>query len=86
MAPQLYAGKLTDFNDSMAQAIENALNDLIGPLPSAPPDLVDKRRALFIAIAQGVIDHLASKQAALQIDFNVGLVHVTTNPVLNVKH
>ena len=85
MPTQLYAGTLTDFNDSMAQAIENSLNALLGPLPSSPSKLVDDRRALFIAIAQGVISHLASKQAALQIDFDVGLVHVTTNPVLQVR-
>jgi hypothetical protein len=85
MAAQLYAGSLTDFNDSMAQAIENALNALIGPLPSSPQKLVDDRRALFIAISQGVINHLAAKQEALKIDFDVGLVHVTTNPVLQVR-
>jgi hypothetical protein len=82
---ELYAGTLAVFNDSMAEAIENALNALT-PLPSAPQAMVDERRTLFIAIAQGVIDHLASKQAALQIEFDVGLVHVKTNPVLQVKH
>ena len=62
MATQLYAGSLTDFNDSMAQAIENALTTLIGPLPSSPQKLIDDRRALFIAISQGVINHLAAKR------------------------
>jgi hypothetical protein len=85
MPTQLYAGTLTDFNDSMAQAIETALSALVGPLPSAPQKLVDDRRCLFIAISQGVINYLAAKQAALQIDFDVGVVHVTTNPVLQVR-
>jgi hypothetical protein len=85
MPTELYAGSLADFNDSMAQAIENSLNALIGPLPSAPQKLVDDRRALFIAISQGVINYMAAKQAALKIDFDVGPVHVTTNPVLQVR-
>jgi hypothetical protein len=85
MPTQLYAGTLTDFNDSMAQAIEAALTQLLGPLPSAPPQLVDDRRKLFIAISRGVIDHLKSKQAALKIDFHVGPVHVVTNPDIDVR-
>jgi hypothetical protein len=89
MPTQLYAGNLEHFEteDSMARAIEEALADLLGPLPSAPEKLVHDRRALFIAISRGVINHLASKQAALKIDFDVGLtpVHVTTNPVFQLR-
>jgi hypothetical protein len=85
MPTQLYAGTLTDFNDSMAQAIENALTQLLGPLPAAPPQLVDDRRALFIAISRGVINHLKSKEAALKIDFNIGFFHVSTSPDIDVR-
>jgi len=85
MPTELYAGTLADFNDSMAKAIEDALNALMGPLPSVPQKVVDDRRALFIAIANGVINHLAAKQEALQIDFDVGLDHITTNPVIQVR-
>jgi len=85
MPTELYAGTLADFNDSMAKAIEDALINLMGPLPSVPQKVVDDRRALFIAIARGVINHLAEKQAALQIDFDVGLDHITTNPVIQVR-
>jgi hypothetical protein len=85
MPTELYAGTLADFNDSMAKAIEDALNAFMGPLPSVPQKVVDDRRALFIAIANGVINHLAAKQAALQIDFDVGLDHITTNPVIQVR-
>ncbi|MBZ5684099.1 MAG: hypothetical protein LAP86_03620 [Acidobacteriia bacterium] len=85
MPTELYAGTLADFNDSMAQAIEDALTALMGPLPSVPPKVVHDRRALFIAIANGVIKHLAEKQAALKIDFDVGLDHITTNPVIQVR-
>lgn len=85
MPTELYAGTLTDFNDSMAKEIEDALSHLIGPLPSAPEKLVNDRRALFIAIAKGVINHLKSKQAALEIEFNIGAVHVTTTPDIKVR-
>jgi hypothetical protein len=85
MPTELYAGTLADFNDSMAKEIEDALADLMGPLPSAPEKLVNDRRALFIAIANGVINHLKNKQAALEIEFDVGAVHVTTNPNIKVR-
>lgn len=85
MPTELYAGTLTDFNDSMAKEIEDALSGLVGPLPSAPEKLVNDRRALFIAIANGVINHLQNKQAALEIEFDVGLVHVKTNPDIKVR-
>jgi len=82
---ELYAGALAKFDDSMAKEIEDALTKLIGPLPSAPQKLVEDRRALFIAIANGVINHLKNKQAALEIEFDVGSVHVTTNPDIKVR-
>jgi hypothetical protein len=85
MPTELYAGKLTDFNDSMAKEIEDALADLIGPLPSAPEKLMNDRRALFIAISNGVINHLKKKQAALEIEFDVGTIQVTTNPDIKVR-
>ena len=85
MSIELYAGTLTDFNDSMAKEIEDALADLIGPLPSAPKKLVNDRRALFIAIANGVINHLQNRQAALEIELDVGLIHVTTHPDIKVR-
>lgn len=87
MPTQLYAGTLDNFEteDSMAKAIEDALVQLLGPLPSAPQKLVDDRRALFIAISRGVINHLKDKQAALRIEFDVGVHHVSTNPNIDVR-
>ena len=84
MPTELYAGTLDDFNDSMAKAIEDALSALMS-LPSVPPKVVEDRRKLFIAIANGVIKHLTEKQAALKIDFDVGLDHITTNPVIQTR-
>ncbi|HEU4837454.1 MAG TPA: hypothetical protein VFS90_23695 [Pyrinomonadaceae bacterium] len=78
---QVYAGTLNDFNDSMAQEIEIALNALSGPLPSEPPKMRDDRRKLFIAIANGVINHLRNHPRAIQVDL-VGSDHITT---INVR-
>ncbi len=88
MPTQLYAGRLAQFDveDSMARSIENALVQLLGPLPSAPPELVNDRRVLFIAIARGVINHLESREAALRIEFDVGFTHVSTHPNIDVDH
>lgn len=85
MPTELYAGTLVDFNDSMAKEIEDALADLIGPLPSAPEKLVEDRRALFIAIANGVINHLKSKQAAVEITFDIGFETVTATTDIKVR-
>jgi len=85
MPTELYAGTQLDFNDSMAKEIEDALDQLIGPLPSLPQKLVEDRRALFIAIANGVINHLEKKQAALEITIDIGNVSVTTHPDIKVR-
>ena len=68
----------------MARAIEDSLTQLLGPLPSAPLSLVEDRRALFIAISRGVINHLKSREAAFRIEFNVGPTHVSTTPHIDV--
>jgi hypothetical protein len=85
MPAELYAGTLADFNDSMAKEIEDALTNLIGPLPSAPEKLVNDRRALFIAIANGVINHLKNKQAAVEITFDIGSGTVTATTDIKVR-
>lgn len=77
-ANRVYAGTLADFDDSLAQEIEIAMNALSGPLPSAPQKVVDDRRKLFIAIANGVIKHLQKHQAAVEITLDGVGNHVTT--------
>ena len=61
----LKAGTLTDFDDSMAEAMENALATLWlaktgDPLPAATQE---DRRLMFVAIAQGVVRHLKDNAA-----------------------
>lgn len=62
----LKAGTLTDFNGSMAEAMEQALDALWHArtgehLPSATEE---DRRLMFVAIAQGVVKHLKDNAGA----------------------
>ena len=85
MPTQLYPGTLTNFNDSMAKSIEDALAGLMGPLPAAPPAAVKDRRVLFIAIAEGVIRYLKLKEAAFAVTVDVGPTDVHVHPDIKVR-
>lgn len=82
MAAQLYAGKIADFANSMAEAMEKELRTLniaagLGDLPDVN---IEDRRRLFIAIAKGVIQHLKDNQGAFKIAVDVtgvGIRNVT---------
>jgi hypothetical protein len=91
-ATQLYSGTFgSGYAGSMAEAIETALNDLRGekgldPLPANDVD----RQMMFLAIAQGVINHLKDREEAFQINFTVDAttpasITVTTHPVIDVQ-
>lgn len=59
----LKAGTQGDFGSSLAELIEQRLNDLLiadglPGLPDGPPEQVRGRRHLFLAIAQAVVEHL----------------------------
>ncbi|MEO1515428.1 MAG: hypothetical protein AAFV95_10455 [Bacteroidota bacterium] len=60
----------SDFTNSMAQAMEQAFRaewpNIMGTDDPAPPPS-DQMRLLFIAIAQGVVRHLASHPEAFDI-------------------
>jgi hypothetical protein len=67
----------SDFPGSMAQAIEQSLNALLihdgkDPLPTAETPETRDRRRLFIAIAQGVIDHLQANADAFEVTHHSG--------------
>lgn len=92
MADALYGGSLNGFADSMAQEIEKALDEArieagFGPLPApGNEDDLKNRRVLFIAIARGVINHLAKHQQAFEISVKVAKhPKVKAHPVINVK-
>ena len=87
MPAQLYAGQIATFDleDSMARQMEIALASLMGPLPSAPQEVVDDRRKFLIAIARGVINHLKLQEDAFKISFDVGVHHVDTTPTIDVR-
>jgi hypothetical protein len=74
---QLYAGTQAAFAGSMAEAMEKAMDTLIQSegkpgLPMA--DTVERkdRRRLFIAIAAGVINHLAARDGSIEVTVHHG--------------
>jgi hypothetical protein len=73
MADRLYGGTLVDFDttDNMARAIEDAYRQvrinagITQPLPSGPN--AQDMRLLFLAVARGVIQHLAAHPQAFEV-------------------
>ena len=72
------------FADSMAKAMEDALNVLLADEgnPTVPVDNTREsrdRRIMFLAISKGIIDHLVANEGAFQFRDNA------TNTVLAVN-
>jgi len=82
LSPGIFAGRILDFDttDSMAWEIEDALAALIGPLPTAPPKMIEDRRKLFIAISTGVIQHLKKHESEFVVTDPEPSSH--TNPLV----
>ena len=84
---ELWGGTIGEFADSMANEIEQAYQAVLAeeekdPLPSQNKE---DRRMLFIAIARGVINHLAKKQKAFQIQLPANPDNALVTPALKVK-
>ena len=83
-------GTLDTFPGSMAEAIEVELNLMLAAdnLPQVPldasPDTRDRRR-LFVAIARGVVNHLAANQASIVVPYVDDGVAKTTTATLTVS-
>jgi hypothetical protein len=84
--PALKAGHVNDFADSMAESIEQAMQQELLltegiPLPSAG---ASDRRLLFVAIARGVLQYLKTHQAetfnsiTFSVDPAAGVAPVTS--------
>jgi hypothetical protein len=93
---ELYGGTLglDDFAGSMAEEIEKALDEVrqergytaLPKPPTADKNDLDDRRMFFVAIARGVIRHLAKHQEAFEITVTVSPhPSVTTHPTIKVK-
>lgn len=89
---ELHGGSLGQFADSMAEEMENALDEVrieagLLPLPNpAHPKDLENRRILFSAIARGVVRHLQKKNEAFEITVKVPPhPSVTTYPAVQVK-
>jgi hypothetical protein len=83
MVDPLYAGKMgpaaspttpTEFIDSMAQRIEDAYWALLAPEQrfdrSTNSEMDRDRRRIFVAIAQGVVEHMHDHQGAFRVEAN----------------
>lgn len=70
-------GTPSEFANSMAAAMETALNQLLADegKPQVPTDNSPEtrdRRIMFVAIAQGVVEHLVENQDAFKVRDAVG--------------
>jgi hypothetical protein len=84
MSTQLYGGSLTDFADSLASEIEDALRDVrLEAGLEVPPD-DDDRRILFIAIGRGVVAHLQKHEQAFRIHVE-GILPLDTTPTIGAR-
>ena len=64
--PSLKAGHISDFSNSMAEAIEVALQQELVLLGEVLPAAGQKdRRVFFVAIARGVLQYLKDHQAEM---------------------
>ncbi len=80
MGTQLYGGTLGDFDssDNMAKEIETAFAamrvaaGITQPLPSGSN--AQDMRIMFLAIARGVIQHLANNPSAFQVQVSDGAI------------
>ena len=63
---QLKAGHISDFSNSMAEAIETALQQELAAMGEVLPAAGQKdRRVFFVAIARGVLQYLKDHQAEM---------------------
>lgn len=87
MGDQLKAGGLDDFAGSMAEAMDLALNAALVAEDKPPLDMTDSaeardRRTLFVAIAQGVVNHLVANHDAFDVTQNDGLTELANHRVV----
>lgn len=78
----LKAGTIADFTNSMAKAIEDAFiaawPDAMGTGTTAPTPNA-QMQLLYVAIAQGVINHLAAHPEAFVIDATLSGTTITSS-------
>lgn len=64
--PSLKAGHISDFSNSMAEAIEVALQQELALLGEVLPAIGQKdRRVFFVAISRGVLQYLKDHQTEM---------------------
>lgn len=90
MGSQLYGGTLGDFDSSnnMAKEIENAfvaMRAAAGITEALPTGInAQDMRIMFLAIARGVIQHMANNPSSFQVQVSDGAV-VSTGSVNSIS-
>ncbi len=82
-----FVGTPPEFAASMAQAMEQALNDLLvaegkPALDTANSAETRDRRTLFVAIARGVVSHLVTNHDAFDVTENDGVTELGNHRVV----
>ena len=76
----LKPGTITDYDNSMAQAMEEAFlaewKNAMGDADSPEPN--NQMRLMFVAVAQGVVRHLHENPDAFRIDNLIDAFHLAT--------
>ncbi len=87
MANTLKAGTLASFGGSMAEAMDLALNQALIAEGKPALDMSNSneardRRTLFVAIAQGLVDHLMANQEAFDVTADDGVTELGNHRIV----
>ncbi len=67
----LKAGKIGDLSASMARAMEDAFrNEWVRVKEGSAPVMTEDMQLIFVAVAQGVVDHLVANPDAFNVTVN----------------
>jgi hypothetical protein len=79
--PPLKAGHVADFSNSMAEAIETALQqELALQGESLPAAGQETRRAFFVAISRGILQYLKAHEGEVLNSITLDAPPLTTTP------
>ena len=87
MPSNLKAGSKEAYAESMASAMEDAFMKEWGNFmkEADPPKMNDQMRLMFVAIAQGVVNHLKANHDAFEVTAKQTSPGIYTGTVSNIK-
>jgi hypothetical protein len=81
----LKAGSLQNLSNSMAKAMENAFIDVIVAEKIPEPEDRQQMRLLFVAIAQGVVEHLQANHDAFKVEVTLPNGKTATGEITEIE-